>query len=65
VAARDAHAPAALAAASHVMIEVRRLQRRFGDGFVAEAVADLREPWMPHADQILNDDAVLAAVYDA
>ena len=44
------------------MIEVRRLQRRFGDGFVAEAVADLREPWMPHADQILNDDAVLAAV---
>jgi IS5 family transposase len=47
------------------MIEVRRLQRRFGDGFVEETVADLHESWMPHADQILNDDALLAAVYEA
>ena len=47
------------------MIEARRLQRRFGDGFVAETVADLHEPWMPHADRILNDDALLAAVYEA
>lgn len=47
------------------MIEARRLQRRFGDGFVAETVADLHEPWMPHADRILNDDALLSAVYEA
>lgn len=47
------------------MIDARRLQRRFGDGFVAETVADLHESWMPHADRILNDDAVLSAVYEA
>jgi IS5 family transposase len=47
------------------MIDARRLQRRFGDGFVAETVADLHEPWMPHADRILNDDALLSAVYEA
>lgn len=47
------------------MIDARRVQRMFGDGFVAETVADLHEPWMPHADQILNDDALLAIVYEA
>ena len=47
------------------MIDARRLQRRFGDGFVTEAVADLHEPWMRSADRILNDDAVLSAVYEA
>jgi IS5 family transposase len=47
------------------MIDARRLQRRFGDGFVAETVADLQEPWMPHADRILNDNALLSAVYEA
>ena len=47
------------------MIEARRLQRRFGDGFVAAAVADLQEPWMRHADAILDDDLLVAAVYAA
>ena len=47
------------------MIEARRLQRRFGDGFVAAAVADLQEPWMRHADAILDDDLLVAAVYEA
>ncbi len=47
------------------MIAARRLPRRFGDGFVVETVADLHEPWMPHADRILNDDALLSAVYEA
>ena len=47
------------------MIEARRWQRRFGDGFVAETVADLHEPWMPHADRMLNDDALLSAVDEA
>ena len=47
------------------MIDARRLQRTFGDGFVAESVADLQEAWMRHADSILNDDALVAAVYEA
>ena len=47
------------------MIEARRAQRSFGDGFVAETVADLHESWMPPADRILNDDVLLAAVYEA
>ena len=47
------------------MIDARRLQRRFGDGFVAEAVTDLQEPWMRHTDAILNDDHLVAVVYAA
>ena len=47
------------------MIDARRLQRRFGDGFVAEAVTDLQEAWMRHADAILNDDHLVAVVYEA
>ena len=44
------------------MIDARRLQRRFGDGFVAEAITDLQEAWMRHADAILNDDHLVAVV---
>jgi IS5 family transposase len=47
------------------MIDARRVQRTFGDGFVAECVADLQEAWMRHADTILADDALVAAVYEA
>lgn len=47
------------------MIDARRLQRRFGDGFVAETVADLQETWMRHADAILDDDQLVSAVYEA
>ncbi|MGH9510019.1 MAG: ISNCY family transposase [Terriglobales bacterium] len=47
------------------MIDARRLQRRFGDGFVAEAVDDLQEAWMRQADGLLDDDQLVAAVYDA
>jgi IS5 family transposase len=47
------------------MIDARRVQRTFGDGFVAESVADLQEAWMRHADTILDDDALVAAVYEA
>jgi IS5 family transposase len=65
MAARDALAHAAIASEIAAMIEARRLQRRFGDGFVAETVADLHESWMSHADRILNDDVLLAAVYEA
>jgi IS5 family transposase len=47
------------------MIDARRLQRTFGDGFVAETVADLQDAWMRHADAILHDDALVSAVYAA
>lgn len=44
------------------MIAARRLQRNFADGFIAEAVGDLWEPWMRQADEALNDDALLEIV---
>ena len=47
------------------MIEMRRAQRSFGDGLIAEEVSDLREDWMRHADQVLADEQIVAAVYDA
>ena len=39
------------------MIEMRRAQRSFGDGLIAEEVKDLREGWMDHADRLLDDEA--------
>jgi IS5 family transposase len=48
-----------------VVIEMRRAQRSFGDGLIAEEVKDLRELWMEHADQLLDDEAMVAAVYEA
>jgi transposase, IS5 family len=47
------------------MIEMRRAQRSFGDGLIAEEVSDLREDWMKHADTVLADEAIVAAVYEA
>jgi transposase, IS5 family len=47
------------------MIKMRRAQRSFGDGLIAEEVSDLREDWMAHADQVLADEQIVAAVYDA
>ena len=44
------------------MIVARRLQRHFADGFIAEAVEDLWEPWMRHADTALEDDALLLLI---
>ena len=44
------------------MIATRRLQRSFGDGFITEAVEDLWEPWMRHADKALEDDALLLII---
>ena len=65
MATRAGGADEARASGIPAMIEARRLQRRFGDGFVAAAVADLQEPWMRHADAILDDDLLVAAVYEA
>jgi len=44
------------------MIPFRRAQRSFADGFIAEAVEDLWEPWMRHADQALEDEALLLII---
>ena len=44
------------------MIAARRLQRSFGDGFIADAVDDLWEPWMRHADKALEDDTLLLII---
>src|SRR5438034_4128075 len=47
------------------MIEMRRAQLGFGDGLIAEEVSDLREDWMKHADKVLDDEQIVAAVYEA
>jgi IS5 family transposase len=47
------------------MIEMRRAQLSFGDGLIAVEVSDLRENWMPYADQVLADGEIVAAVYEA
>jgi IS5 family transposase len=44
---------------------MRRAQLSFGDGLIAEEVSDLREDWMTHADAVLADEELVAAVYDA
>jgi transposase, IS5 family len=46
------------------MIEMRRKQLSFGDGLIAEEVSDLQESWMPHADDVLADEAIVATVYE-
>ena len=47
------------------MIEMRRAQRSFGDGLIAEEVGDLRDDWMQYADQVLADETLVTLVYDA
>jgi len=47
------------------MIEMRRRQLSFGDGLIAAEVGDLREDWMVHADEVLADEEIVAAVYEA
>ena len=44
------------------MILHRRLQRSFADGLIAEEVQDLWEPWMRHADEVLDDEVLLNLV---
>src|SRR6266536_2893703 len=48
-----------------LMIEARRQQLRFGEGLIAEEISDLREEWMTHADQVLDDEQLVATVYEA
>ena len=44
------------------MIQTRRLQAGLADGWIADEVSDLYEPWMRHADQILEDEQLLQLV---
>ena len=44
------------------MISARRQQSSFADGFIAEEVGDLWEPWMRCADEVLNDDQLLQTI---
>jgi transposase, IS5 family len=48
------------------MIDLRRPgQRSFGEGFIEEETGHLWEPWMRHADQVLEDDQLIQLVYEA
>src|ERR1700752_4318437 len=47
------------------MIETRRAPRSVGDGLIAEEVKDLHEAWMKHADRVLADKEIVAAIYEA
>jgi IS5 family transposase len=44
---------------------MRRAQLAFGDGLIAEEVSDLRDHWMEAADQVLADEEMVTAVYEA
>ena len=46
------------------VIKTHRAQRSFGDGLIADEVKDLHEAWMKHADQLLGDPKIVAAVYE-
>jgi len=47
------------------VIKMRRAQLSFGDGLIADEVEDLREKWMTHADEVLEDEQLVATVYEA
>jgi len=47
------------------MIQLRHQQPSLCDGFWAEEVSDLWEPWMRVADRLLQDEALVDHVYEA
>lgn len=47
------------------MIEVRRRQLNFAEGFIAEEVGELWEDWMRQVDEVLADEPLLNTVYQA
>ena len=44
---------------------MRRAQLSFGDGLIAGEAKDLRESWMNRADRLLDDETIVATVYEA
>lgn len=47
------------------MIDARRAQLTFGDKLIADEVEGLYEDWMIHADQVMADDEIVMAAYEA
>jgi len=47
------------------VIDLRRQQHSFGDGFIRETVDELWEEWMRNADAILADEDLLQIVHEA
>ena len=47
------------------MIEICRRQFNFADGLIAEEVEQLWEDWMRQVDQVLADEQLVGAVYEA
>lgn len=47
------------------MRRLRHAQPSLWEGFLAEEVAELWEPWMREVDAILDDDELLSAVFEA
>jgi IS5 family transposase len=56
--------PAALGRRCRV-INTHRAQQSFGDGLIAEEVKDRHEAWMKHADPVLSDRQIVAAIHEA
>ena len=47
------------------MIRTHQEQPTLWRGFLKEEVSDLWEPWMRHADQVLDDDQRIEQVFEA
>jgi transposase, IS5 family len=47
------------------VIDARRAQFNFGDKLIADEVDGLYEEWMVHVDQVLADEKIVAAAYEA
>jgi IS5 family transposase len=47
------------------VIDARRAQFNFGDKLIADEVDGLYEGWMIHVDQVLADEKIVAAAYEA
>jgi transposase, IS5 family len=47
------------------VIHLRHSSPRFPEEFITEAIGDSWEPWMLHADQILEDEQLVNVVYEA
>jgi IS5 family transposase len=47
------------------VIDLRHQQHSFGEGFIHETVDELWEDWMRQADTVLEDETLLATIYEA
>jgi hypothetical protein len=47
------------------VIQLRHQQPSLWEGLFAEEVAELWEPWMRVVDEVLEDEALVDAVYEA